>query len=435
MTSNSGRPLSIDFFIITFSLPSPPSQTPSYLPPTRILLPSPGSQSPPIALDSSQAPTLPVSLSHHHRRNNQISGRFWEQYAEEIYSYVSKPENNKSFVIIIQYAKVKLWRGTTSLTNSMFITRLTIEPDIHEVHEFKNRRKLNDGSIIQRSLLDESNHNLKSSELIFLHNHEAVQLKDIVLLQKEGYYVTYGTITSINCEHEWSYSSCYKCYDAVQKESDGSMSCLTCKVPILIVWPRYKIFVRVSDGVGQSTFVLFDSQVKKELQVTAKELIDKQVKNGDIETFPEELEKLINKKYLFVFKVNKYFNIEKKSKSYSVRKLTDDEELILKFCQCLYSKKENDNTVESKEHSTSMNQDIMQNCDSTTENSNFQTPIKGGLEKVIDISDCEYSTNKKTVEDQINTKRVLDNIYDISDLECSTSKKHIVVKEKDPIIN
>ena len=36
--------------------------------------------------------------------------------------------------------------------------------------------------------------------------------------------------------------------------------------------------MRVSDGVGQSTFVLFDSQVKKELQVTAKELIDKQVK-------------------------------------------------------------------------------------------------------------------------------------------------------------
>ncbi|XP_057545013.1 uncharacterized protein LOC130824141 [Amaranthus tricolor] len=195
--------------------------------------------------------------------NNQISGRFWEQYAEEIFSYVSKPENNKYFVIINQYAKVKLWRGTTSLTNSMFITRFTIEPDIHEVHEFKNRRKLKEGSIIHRSLLDESNHSLKSSELVFLHNHEAVQLKDIVLLQKEGYYVTYGTIKSIDCEHEWSYSSCYKCYDAVQKESDGSMSCLTCKVPILTVWPskRYKFFVRVSNGVGQSTFVLFDSQV------------------------------------------------------------------------------------------------------------------------------------------------------------------------------
>ena len=36
--------------------------------------------------------------------------------------------------------------------------------------------------------------------------------------------------------------------------------------------------MRVSNGVGQSTFVLFDSQVKKEIQVTAKELIDKQVK-------------------------------------------------------------------------------------------------------------------------------------------------------------
>ena len=78
----------------------------------------------------------------------------------------------------------------------------------------------------------------------------------------------------------------------------------------------------------------------------------------------------------------------------------------------------------------------MQNCDSTTENSNIQTPIKGGLEKVIDISDYEYSTNKKTVEDKIKTKRSLDNIYDISDLQCSTSKKHIVVKkEKEPIIN
>ena len=54
---------------------------------------------------------------------------------------------------------------------------------------------------------------------------------------------------------------------------------------------------------------------------------------------------------------------------------------------------------------------------------------------VTHISDCEYSTNKKTIEDQINTKRGLDNIYDISDLECSTNKKHVVVKKKDLIIN
>ncbi|XP_057520843.1 replication protein A 70 kDa DNA-binding subunit B-like [Amaranthus tricolor] len=51
---------------------------------------------------------LSINLELIDEENNQILGRFWEQYAEEIYSYVSKPENNKSFVIFIQYAKVKI---------------------------------------------------------------------------------------------------------------------------------------------------------------------------------------------------------------------------------------------------------------------------------------------------------------------------------------
>ena len=37
-----------------------------------------------------------------------------------IYSYVSKPENNKSFVIIIPYAKVKLYRGNYYLKTNCF---------------------------------------------------------------------------------------------------------------------------------------------------------------------------------------------------------------------------------------------------------------------------------------------------------------------------
>ncbi len=63
--------------------------------------------------------------------------------------------------------------------------------------------------------------------------------------------------------------------------------------------------MRVSDDVGQSTFVLFDTQVKKELQVTAKELIDKQVKviinSIEVLHFQKEIIPLISTNIFILF--------------------------------------------------------------------------------------------------------------------------------------
>lgn len=89
--------------------------------------------------------------------------------------------------------------------------------------------------------------------------------------------------------------------------------------------------MKVSYKGATTTLVLFDSIVSKLIGDSAKTIRDKQIMNEDLDAIPEELEFFLNKTYIFIFKVDEYFNIVRRSKSFTVSGLTDDQNMIQKF--------------------------------------------------------------------------------------------------------
>lgn len=70
-------------------------------------------------------------------------------------------------------------------------------------------------------------------------------------------------------------------------------------------------------------FVLFDSIVTKEIPNSTEELRDSQIKNGYEDSLPDEFEHFIGRQYVFIIKVDDYFNLKKGSRSYTGCKMTD----------------------------------------------------------------------------------------------------------------
>ncbi|CAO2836388.1 unnamed protein product [Amaranthus hypochondriacus] len=117
---------------------------------------------------------------------------------------------------------------------------------------------------------------VKSAEDIFLNSYAKVSLSDLAKLEKAGTFVTIATIVAIDPDHPWYYNSCNKCFESICTDEEGSIFCRTCKSKFEIAYPRYKIFVKVIDAEAKATFMLFDTQVKKELVVSANEIREKQ---------------------------------------------------------------------------------------------------------------------------------------------------------------
>ncbi|PWA72602.1 nucleic acid-binding, OB-fold protein [Artemisia annua] len=93
------------------------------------------------------------------------------------------------------------------------------------------------------------------------------------------------------------------------KGDDNVWYCKKCMTKVTSVVLRLRLNVRVQDSTGTITLVLFDRE------------------DGDVDSFPKEISKLINKKFIFKIKVSD-FNIEYGYDVYTVLKLCDDAEIM-----------------------------------------------------------------------------------------------------------
>lgn len=85
--------------------------------------------------------------------------------------------------------------------------------------------------------------------------------------------------------------------------------------------------VRVQDETGSVSFVLFDSHVTKMLGTGANEIRERQLSSDDTESFPHELNRLLNLKLAFKIEVTDY-NLKNEYHVYTVCKICNDPEII-----------------------------------------------------------------------------------------------------------
>ncbi|GKV18029.1 hypothetical protein SLEP1_g28459 [Rubroshorea leprosula] len=70
---------------------------------------------------------------------NKLRCTLWENFAVEMCSVIDK-SFNESVIFVIQFAKMKSWRGVMGICNTMFNIRIFINNyDILEVLAFKER--------------------------------------------------------------------------------------------------------------------------------------------------------------------------------------------------------------------------------------------------------------------------------------------------------
>ncbi|KAD7117854.1 hypothetical protein E3N88_05122 [Mikania micrantha] len=177
----------------------------------------------------------------------------------------------------------------------------------------------------------------------FLTNTAFTNIGEICEIIEVKCIVIMGTIKAISKDMCWYYMACDKCNRKVGTKyvthfkEDGSgdfedeklFECNNhkCNVKVVSPVPRFKIQIRVQDITGVVSLTLFDRDVTKLIQKTAREVLDDLKEEDDFGKYPVEINHLLEKKYAFKIEVSE-FNLKNNYQVYGILKLTDDSSVI-----------------------------------------------------------------------------------------------------------
>ncbi|XP_071695627.1 replication protein A 70 kDa DNA-binding subunit B-like [Rutidosis leptorrhynchoides] len=242
--------------------------------------------------------------------NLKLKCTWWDEYAQQMHDFIDGNKNGGPVVLIIQFGKIKYWKASSSQGAGQLSSK------VQSVHDdFLTMPKMTIGEVIDAT--------------------------------KPAICVVLATITSVEERPGWNYISCRKCKKKVVKKSafdlesieesvgkndedDGKLYCSKCKGVASSVVPSYKVQVRVQDGSDTTSFVMFDREVTKLLRMSAVQLIEKQIEEGDEDTLPGVFKTLEEKRILFMINVSSY-NIDTVYQVYTVTKISNDPSIMAEF--------------------------------------------------------------------------------------------------------
>ncbi|KAJ1388352.1 Nucleic acid-binding, OB-fold [Sesbania bispinosa] len=184
----------------------------------------------------------------------------WEDYAFMFLKHL-EDHPSESYVVVLQFAKMKNFKGSVGVSNTTYNSKLFINANIPEIEDFQMRLKSSDSQQgIQFSQL--SDHASLTLEEEFLERGVYKSIADLKEVTQNFVFVTIGTIKDIESEYNW----CYRAYSA--------------------------------------SFILFDKEASNFLKIPAYELRTSYIaKGGDKNRHPEEIDSFKDKKFLFKVQV------------------------------------------------------------------------------------------------------------------------------------
>ncbi|GJX78596.1 replication protein A 70 kDa DNA-binding subunit C-like protein [Tanacetum coccineum] len=228
-----------------------------------------------------------------------------DNYAQEFATSVSTGNIEGFVIIIIQFGKVRFWNGNPTVQNALFGTRLFLNEDIEEINKFKRslivKKGVSTHSQMTTHLASQTVYTLRDE---FLTKYPRKYVDDIPDGTEKLVCVLLGTIKDIQEEYGWYYIAFRKYNKNVVSKSESLKD-----IDVTDNEGGDKINVRVQDGTGTISLVLFDHE------------------DGDVNSFPKDFDKLINKKFIFKIEVSK-FNYENGYDVYTISKLCDDAEIM-----------------------------------------------------------------------------------------------------------
>ncbi|MCH80240.1 replication factor A protein [Trifolium medium] len=217
------------------------------------------------------------------------------EYVDELNKKMGKSSTGGLPIVVVQFAKVKIFRDKASLQNVLNTTRILINPDIPEAEAFKNSIAVhgieNDAAVPMIGEWPKP-----SVEDEFLRMHPKKSVGELNNLCDAGVFVVCAQVVRVVDGQDWWYPAC-KCHKAVVPES-GSYFCSACDRCVFQVIPRFRVKIEVTDGKDSCVFVLFDSDVSYMMEKSCAFFVAR-AKAKIVGPHPIEFDSLVGKKMLF----------------------------------------------------------------------------------------------------------------------------------------
>ncbi|MED6138635.1 hypothetical protein PIB30_119245 [Stylosanthes scabra] len=238
--------------------------------------------------------------------------------------YVEQP------VVLVELAKVKIFRGQVGLQNVMHATKIYFNPDIPELVEFKNSM-VEQGINGTQPLVIDNEGKTVSLEDDFIRLTRRCTIDELQDNNEEGSFVVFGYVRSIVEEGLWWYSACV-CGRSIQPQA-GVYYCDFCQHHVINVTPRYRIKICFEDEHGHGIFVLFDCESAYLLKKSCSDFFSEVNRDSSVicgDTYPEFFKVLVGKKLLL--KVDtKCVSADKYFGTFRVKRVCDDPAIIAMF--------------------------------------------------------------------------------------------------------
>ncbi|KAJ1430136.1 hypothetical protein SESBI_07920 [Sesbania bispinosa] len=250
-------------------------------------------------------------------------------------------------VVIVQFAKVNLYRGQVGIQNVMNATKLLWNPDLPIAVEFKNGCKINnlfmfiifklvvleiETDIVISMIPDRSRPVSMREDFLRLYPRKSVgELNETVevvsITNPAGCSIVMATIAEILEDCQWWYMAC-SCMKSVTYEP-GYSYCVDCKCTIFELTPRYKMKLVVTNGDYSAPLILFDSECYSLLQRSCRDMLSlTNPQQG--RRFPHEICSLVGKELLFKVETKEgaLMNFED---SFKVKRICCDPSILCEF--------------------------------------------------------------------------------------------------------
>nr|XP_025681668.1 uncharacterized protein LOC112783105 isoform X3 [Arachis hypogaea] len=210
----------------------------------------------------------------------KIRCTLWEEFASKLVKHIQE-QLTSEYILIVQFAKFNLFKGTMGISNITYNSNLYINADFQAVKDFRK-------SVIMSGVPPLNQLSQITTEPVYSIEEDLID-KSI-----------YKSISELKecIENGWWYKSCKHCFHSL-KEAENSYHCAKCDTYPTIHTPRYSINIKVVDDTDSAAFLLYDKEASKFLGISAFDLrLAQLTRGGTNEEYPIELNSFRGKNYL-----------------------------------------------------------------------------------------------------------------------------------------
>ncbi|WJX65469.1 hypothetical protein P8452_50127 [Trifolium repens] len=260
---------------------------------------------------------------------NRVHCTLWDEFAFKMQQFLDTHDPALPVVIIFQLCKLKKYLGFMGISNSFHGSKLYLNADLAEATNYIERMNASNVELTQG--VSQMTGPTVISIADDLLQTPRMTIEDLI----EATEKCHGSVLAWTCEFAtdagWFYQACTKCSSRISFLG-GQLYCEKCRLPRTAI-PKYKVHLEVIDNTGSITFVLFDRVVAQVIGRTAQDLLDS-INNEDHrdKPFPTQLDVFVNKRVLFKVEVTDA-NLYRNWRGYTVKKLSDEEDIINRFTE------------------------------------------------------------------------------------------------------